>query len=145
MKRQAETDERILQEKRKVQSDVCQLLVCGLLLATLIQQYFFHAPLAQYAVELVAALLTAGYVVVRNLIAGNNTETNAPAKRTLLGALGSGAVVAVLLVVLAGFNAVETAVFILCYVPISFLVVQGLSSLSARRRKKLDRELGGDE
>lgn len=72
MKKQLQQDERIVAQTRKIGSDALQITVFGLPVAILVQQYVFHAPFAQYAVELVLFLALAIYIVIRNLLVGND-------------------------------------------------------------------------
>jgi len=76
MKREKIQDERLLAQKRKIGSDAFQILFYGLLLSVLIQQYMFNAPFSQYAVEVVLFLVTSIYVVIRNLMVGNDLFTS---------------------------------------------------------------------
>lgn len=46
MKSLENLDERILMQKRKVQSDAFQLLICFLLISMLVQKFLFNAPLS---------------------------------------------------------------------------------------------------
>lgn len=72
MKKQIENDERVLTQKRKIGSDAFQILFFGLLVSVLVQQYFFNAPFAQYAVEIVLFIAVSIYVITRNLMVGND-------------------------------------------------------------------------
>lgn len=65
-------DERIAAQRRKIQSDACGILLIVLLVSTLVQQYVFDAPFSQYAVEFVCFVGASIYIVIRNIISGND-------------------------------------------------------------------------
>lgn len=72
MKRQIQKDERVLAQKRKIGSDAFNILLFGLLISVLVQQYFFDAPFTQYAVEIFLFIAASIYVIIRNIVGGNN-------------------------------------------------------------------------
>lgn len=72
MKNQIQQDERVLAQKRKIGSDAFNILLIGLMISVLIQQYLFNAPFTQYAVEIVLFIAASIYVIIRNLIDGND-------------------------------------------------------------------------
>lgn len=72
MKNQIQKDERVLAQKRKIGSDAFNILLVGLLISVLVQQNFFNAPFTQYAVEIVLFIAASIYVIIRNLISGND-------------------------------------------------------------------------
>lgn len=72
MKKEKIQDERVLFQKRKIGSDAFQILFFGLTLSVFIQEYIFKAPFSQYAVEAVLLIFIAIYVVIRNLMVGND-------------------------------------------------------------------------
>lgn len=72
MKKHIKQDERVLAQKRKIGSDAFSILWIGLVISVLVQQYLFNAPFAQYAVEFVFFVAASIYIVIRNLIAGND-------------------------------------------------------------------------
>ncbi|MEA4813293.1 MAG: DUF6773 family protein, partial [Oscillospiraceae bacterium] len=72
MKKHIQQDERVLAQKRKIGSDAFNILWIGLLISVLVQQYLFNAPFAQYAVEFVLFIAASIYIVIRNLMVGND-------------------------------------------------------------------------
>lgn len=72
MKRQKVQDERILAQRRKIYSEAYSILMIGLLLSMLIQQFLLNAPFEQYAAELICFLGMGIYVAVRYLTVGLN-------------------------------------------------------------------------
>lgn len=71
MKTNKITDERIVLQNRKINSDAFSLLYIGLILSILIQQFLFQAPLSQYASEAILFLGISVYLIIRNVTAGN--------------------------------------------------------------------------
>lgn len=72
MKKHIQQDERVVAEKRKIGSDAFNIVWLGLLISVLVQQYLFDAPFSQYAVEMVLYIAASIYVVIRNLLGGND-------------------------------------------------------------------------
>lgn len=72
MKNQIQKDERVLAQKRKIGSDAFNILWIALIISVLVQQYFFNAPFVQYAVEIVLFIAVSIYIIIRNLIHGND-------------------------------------------------------------------------
>lgn len=72
MKMKSMQDERIVAQKRKIGSDTCTLLLGGLLISLLVQEYILNAPFSQYAAEFICTVGACIYIVIRNIIAGND-------------------------------------------------------------------------
>lgn len=72
MKNATIQDERVLLEKRKISSHAFGIVYFGLLLSILLQQFVFHAPFSQYAAEFIIFMVSAVYVVIRNILVGNS-------------------------------------------------------------------------
>ncbi|HHT49672.1 MAG TPA: hypothetical protein GXZ98_10335 [Firmicutes bacterium] len=88
-------DERILNQRRQIGNDAFQILFWALLLSILIQLYLFGAAFAQYAVEFILLLGISGYVIIRNIIAGNDLfESEYSQKQVVVKSLVTGLLVA---------------------------------------------------
>jgi len=72
MRKEKAQDERILKQKRQIGNDAFQILFYALLVSVLIQQYLFNAPFSQYAVECILLLGISGYIILRNIMVGND-------------------------------------------------------------------------
>ncbi|MBM7871441.1 hypothetical protein JOC70_002941 [Clostridium pascui] len=98
MRREKIQDERILMQKRKIGSDAFQILFYGLLLSVLIQQYMFNAPFSQYAVEVILFLAISVYIIVRNIMVGNDLfeSSKYSQKLVVLNSLVTGLVVTII-------------------------------------------------
>lgn len=78
-------DERILLQKRKVQSDAFQLLIYYLLIAIVVQKFIFNAPFYQIIIELIGVIGAAFYVEIRNLLLGSDIySTNTTIKKSII-------------------------------------------------------------
>lgn len=72
MKNEKYVDERVLNEKRKIGNDAFNIIWIGLIISVIVQQYLYHAPFSQYAVEFILFFSISFYVVIRNIIIGND-------------------------------------------------------------------------
>lgn len=72
MKKANIQDERIISQKWKIGSDAFGIIYFGLIVSILLQQFMFNAPFSQYAAEFILFMVAAVYIVVRNIIVGNN-------------------------------------------------------------------------
>ena len=79
MKRQNMQDERVLEQQRKVSSEVDGILMTVLLVSTLVQQFYLNAPFKQYAVEYICFLGISSYKLVRYITMG--LDINSEGKR----------------------------------------------------------------
>ena len=65
-------DERVVTQRRRIQSDGFSIMLIVLLVSVMVQQFVFGAPFHQYAVELSCFLGMSVYMVIRNIAAGHN-------------------------------------------------------------------------
>lgn len=153
MKRKINTDERVTAQRQKICSDAFQLLYYALLISVLIQQIVFSAPVSQYGVELVIAIVAALYVLIRNFLSGND----------IFGAKRSGQKYIVLSSVVCGaaivaantiFNpyandaptfAIVAAVTFLSASGTSFILLEIIYFLNRRKQEKIEASLDNDE
>lgn len=85
MKNHKINDERVLVQKRKIQSDAFVILYFGLLLSVLIQQFIFKAPVSQYIVEFIFYICSSIYLLIRNILDGNDVfSSNKSAQKIIL-------------------------------------------------------------
>lgn len=70
MKRQNMQDERVLEQRRKVSSEVDGILMIALLASILMQQFFLNAPFKQYAAEFICFFGMSIYKLVRYMTLG---------------------------------------------------------------------------
>lgn len=148
MKSLENLDERILMQKRKVQSDAFQLLICFLLISMLVQKFLFNAPLSQIIVEFIGVIGVAFYVAIRNLFLGNDAySSNSTTKKKIIkDSVVSSLISTILLVVLAGITDIQILLtsFLACVIVFgsaSFL----LYYLNVKKQNKIEEELNKDE
>lgn len=95
MKNVKNKDERVIAQRRKIQSDGFQLLIYALLLSVVVQQIFLQSPPSQYMAELLCLIGAGFYSLIRNLNLGNNVfgddsdSSKSILKNALLYGLGS--------------------------------------------------------
>lgn len=70
MKKQNKQDERVLAQRRKVNSEALGILMIILFCSIFIQQFWLHASFEQYAVEVICFLGIALYMVIRYIMLG---------------------------------------------------------------------------
>lgn len=63
-------DERVISERRKIQSDLAQILLCVLLISVFVQQFIFKYELKAYIVELLCFIFSGFYILFRNIVKG---------------------------------------------------------------------------
>ncbi|MBX4262189.1 hypothetical protein KTC96_23875 (plasmid) [Clostridium estertheticum] len=85
MKNKLIHDERAVAQKRKIGNEACNLLLSGLGISLLIKAYVLNVPFSQYTTELLCLLGASIYIVIRNIIAGNNVyETKGNGKKSVV-------------------------------------------------------------
>jgi len=72
MKNNAVQDERAVAQKNKIGSEVCNLLLGGLFISLLVKEYILNLSFSQYATEVICLFGAVIYIVIRNIIAGND-------------------------------------------------------------------------
>jgi len=148
MKSLKNQDERILMQKRKVQSDAFQLLIYYLLIAIVVQQFIFNAPFYQIIVEFIGVVGVAFYVEIRNLLLGSDIySTNTTTKKNIVkGSIISGCGCAIFLRIIAGITDMEILLVLSLCTTIS---CAGLSFLfyylNRKKQDKIEEELNKDE
>lgn len=148
MKNSKMNDERIVSQRRKIQSDAYQTLVYCLLISVLIQQFIMNAPFEQFAVEFFCLIGSGIYITIRYLSVGvdiwdSQRQTN---KKLLINSIISGGICVSLLVVLAGErNAWSIILIFVSFTVVYFLTHLVLRNINKKRQRQIDDELGSDE
>lgn len=148
MKNVKNQDERVLTQRRKIQSDGFQLLIYVLIISVVVQQFFLQTPPSQYMVELLCVVGAGFYNIIRNLNIGNNLygDDSNSGKRLLKNALFSGVGSVILIVILTG----EKNIGDILSCAITFAITFGCMTyfiyyISKRKQDKIKRELDMDE
>ncbi len=148
MKNIKNQDERVLAQRRKIQSDGFQLLIYALLISVLIQQIFLQAPPSQYMVELLCLIGAGLYNLIRNLNIGNNLfgdESNS-GKNIFKNAIFSGVGAIIFFAILIGEKNIWNLLsYGLIFAAIFVCRTYFIHYISKRKQDKIKRELDMDE
>ena len=140
-------DERILEERRKIQSRGYSILVWGLLISLLVQQ-LMQAPFAQYAAEFGLLMGCSVYQMIANVRRGFNIWGGQTQRkgRTVLTAIIAG-IVAVWIMFLAagGESWINLAVFLVTFIPIFYGMQKLLGYMSRKKQEKLEQALDEED
>ncbi|MEK4236779.1 DUF6773 family protein [Paenibacillus sp. FSL H7-0714] len=148
MKKSKMNDERVVSQRRKIQSDAYQILVYCLLISVLIQQFIMNAPFEQFAVEFFCLIGSGIYITIRHLSVGvdiwdSQRHTN---KKLLINSIISGGICVSLLIVLAGERNVWSIILIfVSFIIVYFLTQLVLRNINKKRQQQIDDELGSDD
>lgn len=143
MKFEKVTDERIVSQRRKIQSDSYSVLVYCLLISILVQQFILNAPFSQFAAELICFIGAAIYAAVRYLSIGIDIwDSNSSIKKLLFSSVFSGLICIVFLVVIAGQRNVRDLIMIFVIFTVAFFTGHYLLQyLVKKKQKEIDKEL----
>ncbi|MBE5991977.1 MAG: hypothetical protein E7247_06240 [Paenibacillaceae bacterium] len=160
MKKQNMQDERILTQRRKINSEAYSILMIVLLVSILVQQYLFNAPFKQYAVEVICFLGISFYMIVRHIMLGLNIygETKRAIGIPLLNSIVTGVVVTSINGVLnyskyadkykedgIGYFIAVLAVTLISATIGSFIVLSFFDYLNNKKQEKIQKQLDEDE
>ncbi len=144
MKSKKISDERIITQKRVIQSEAFSVLIYILVFSTLVQQFLLKAPFSQFAVEFFSLIAMVVYVSIRHLSMGldiTSSESKNP-KKLLFSSVFSGFLSALFLMIMAGERNVITLLALFIMVTASFLggnlLFQGLVE---KKNKEIDDKL----
>lgn len=138
-------DERIILERRKIQSDAYQILVWCLLISILIQQFILRVPSSQFVAELLILIGLGIYVTIRHLSLGldiwdfNSTSNK---KKLAFSSVYTAALSAVILFILTGTgNIMKISIFFICFTLFNFIAKSLLYTAFKRKQRQIDEEL----
>ncbi len=151
-------DERVIAQQRKIASDAYQLISIFLLLSAMYKQFILKEPFSAYMTEFIAFLGGSLYVVLRNVINGNDTFcTKKDEKRIyLINSLTSSIVITVIIEIenykryfqtqeknISFF--IEIIIVFMIAFAISYLCSWGLSWFSKKRSAKIAKQYEDQE
>lgn len=148
MKAENIKDERVVSQRREIQSDAYSILTYTLLISVVVQQFFFHAPFAQFSVEFFCVIGMGIYVTIRYVSMGDDQRNlnSRSIKNQLYNSLTSGVIIVVLLIVLAGMKDTLTIGLIFIVSTVTFFAGNLLlQNILKRKQMKIDNELNKDE
>ena len=159
MKKKSRQDERVVTLRRKIQSDAFGIVYFVLLISTIVQEFFLKAPFEQYAVEMVCFLGMSVYLLIRNIVVGNNIFGDEKRAKTapLLNSLVCGITATVIFGILnyssysenyennIGFFIAALAVFFISITVLSFAMVSFFVYMNKKRQAKIQKQLDEEE
>ena len=141
-------DERILLERRKIQSTAYAWIVMILLISIVVQQFLMKAPFAQYAVELFLLIGCGLYNIISNLKRGINiwNPYGESKIKLLLNTVMSGIASVILLAFLSGEYGIKSlAGYFLTFVAIFFAFRLLMIKINNKKQKSIEERLDEDE
>ncbi len=160
MKKQNMQDERILTQRRKINSEAYGILMIVLLSSILVQQFLLNAPFKQYAVEVICFFGMSFYMIIRHMMLGLNIygETKQAKDIPLVNSIVTGVVVTSVNGVLnyskyaekykevgiGYFIAVLAVTFISATIG-CFIVLSFLGYLNNKKQAKIQKQLDEEE
>ena len=148
MKNNRIQDERIIAERRKIQSRGYAWIVTILLVSIVVQQFFMKAPFAQYAVEFFILIGCGIYNTIANYKKGIDiwNPKNDGKKKILYNALISGIVSVALFAFLSGNYKTNNLVtyfvsFVACFYLFRFIMI----GMTDKKQRAIDKELNDDD
>ncbi|MDU1540786.1 MAG: DUF6773 family protein [Paeniclostridium sordellii] len=159
MKKKKIQDERVLSQKRKIGNDAFQIISLGLFLSVLVQQYIFDAPFSQYAVEMILLITVSLYVIVRNIMVGNDIfDSNKVNQRVvIINSIICGIIITIVNTILNYIkfrdifitdivnSVVVSLVTFVCASFVSFVVLQILYVINKRKQIQIEIQLEDDD
>ena len=160
MKKQNPQDERIVMQRRKINSEANGILMMALLLSIIVQQFILNAPFEQYAVEFICFFGMSVYMIVRNMTLGLSIfgEGKRAKGITLLNSLTTGIVVTAINGVLnytqyakkyqedgIGYFFAMLGITFISATAIVFLLLMCVNYLNKRKQAKIQKRLDDDE
>ncbi len=140
-------DERIVAEKRRIESIAYRGVVYLLLASIVIQQFFLNAPFSQYAVEFFVLIIYGIYTLISSYMKGIDIINNAGKSRKMrVGSIVLTGIVAVLLLGLLsgewsfGYLVSFFSLFILFMFSYNLI----MEKLIRRKQEAIDKELEAD-
>jgi len=159
MRKNLRQDERAVSQKRKIGSETCNLLLGGLFISLLVKEYVFNVPFSQYATEVICLFGAVIYIVIRNIIAGNDlyeTKNNNGKKSVIVNSLVGGLAICVI----AGITnyarygekytdgtllLITLAITFVSGTVVIFLIYSLIYILNQKRQEKIAEELDKEE
>ena len=141
-------DERILLERRIIQSTAYAWIVMILLISIVVQQFLMKAPFAQYAVELYLLIGCGLYNIISNLKRGIDiwNPSGESKIKLLLNTVISGIASVILFAFLSGEYGIKSlAGYFLTFVAIFFAFRLLMIKINNKKQKSIEERLDEDE
>ncbi|WP_027291927.1 DUF6773 family protein [Robinsoniella sp. KNHs210] len=160
MKNQTLKDERVINGKRKIQSHGFQIVWLVLLITVLIQQYLYKAPFTQYAVEFLIVIGMSIYVVIANIIIGNDIFNSKKRGQLIIviNSIVTGISVSVISTIINYINysdkiqhptpihlALVSGITFLSTTALAFIVLEIFYFINNKKQEAIDKKLNEDD
>lgn len=160
MKYQTQKDERVISGKRKIQSHGFQIVWFALLVSVLVQQYLFKASFAQYAVEFLMVIGMSMYVVIANIIIGNDMFISKKRGQVIvvINSLVTGLTVSVISTIINYINyrdkiqhptlvhlALVSGITFISTTVLAFIVLEIFYFINNKKQEAIDKKLNDDD
>lgn len=148
MKNNKIQDERILQERRKIQSTAYAWIQIILLVSIIVQQFFMNAPFVQYAVEFFILICSGLFNIISNFNRGIDiwNPTGDGKKKLLFNTITSGIVSVILLAFLSGnYNIENLALYFVTFVIFFFVFRLIMVGIINKKQQSIDMALDKEE
>lgn len=148
MKNKDFNDERLLIEKRKIQSNAFKILFYILIIIIFVKKFLFNLPDYSYLAELIAIIFSSFYITIKSINSGIYTTkfNNMDMKKTILRTFISCIITVTLYSYISGtddiYNILVFAVFFLIFNFSTYLIMY---KISKNKQKKIDDELDRQE
>lgn len=159
MKKKNLPDERVMTQRRQLQSEAFVILLSVLLISIVVQRFLLDAPFQQYAAELVCSIAILFYLSIRNIALGGDLLGNIEREKNI--ALISGLVVSILVTAIhgvasytqyrvhfehhKGFFIASLAIFLISTSFLSFVLIYPIYKLCKNKQAKIQKQLDKDE
>ena len=160
MKVQGVQDERVLAQRRKINSEVCRILMIMLLGSILIQQFLLDAPFEQYAVEVICFFGISIYMIARFWMLGLNMHGEGKKSKniSLLYSIVAGITATTINGVLnytthiehyqenvIGYFIAALLVTFISAMSLTFIMLSSTGYINNKRQEKVQKQLDSDE
>ncbi len=148
MKNNKIQDERILLERRKIQSEAYGWLVTGLMISIIVQQFFMNAPFAQYAVEFFALISCGLFISIRHFKRGIDiwNPNGDSKKKLLLNTVIAGIASVILFAILSGqYDIKNLALYFVSFVLFFFVFRSVMIIINKKKQQVIDSKLNEDD
>lgn len=160
MKKQNLQDERVVAQRRKINSDAYGILIIALLCSILVQQFLLKAPFQQYAVECICFFGMSLYIIIRYMTLGLNLygEGKRTKANTFVNCIVTGIVVTAINGVLnytqyaekynkdgIGYFIAVLAVTFISAAALAAVVLSCLNYFNSKKQAKIEKQLDEKE
>lgn len=152
MKKNKIQDERIILERREIQSKGYAWIITILLISVIVQQFFMHAPFSQFAVEFFILVGSGFYNIISNLRKGIDIWGPAgDGRKKILSNVGvsgivSGVISVVLLIFLSGeYNIKNLILYFVTFVVIYSVFRIVMININHKKQQAIEKKLDEEE